>query len=254
MTDKGASLSHTIGHATDSLAVTSRSTLTAAKETRKKAELDAQLLANRIALLKQEEDKALKKIEDTQKRAREILELRTDNSSKFEEKEKHYKQRWETIRNAQLQNAYRRDKTKATREANLEALRQAKREQVEAIKSERSENLLAKKGREALARSINADRSNHVRAQKEEAKRRLEMHRLKKLDNYQIEYQDRVLREEDLRQRTESLVAKMEKEEMELIQRLQNTQALQRSAYHDLENALDGRSEGSPAMEKSIKT
>ena len=35
-----------------------RACLTTAKESRKRAELDAQLLANRIALLKQEEEKA----------------------------------------------------------------------------------------------------------------------------------------------------------------------------------------------------
>lgn len=228
----------------------SRSTLTAAKETRKKAELDAQLLANRIALLKQEEEKAMKKIEDTQKRAGDIMDLRNQNQSKFQEKEHHYKQRWEVIRNLQVQNSYRRDKTKASREANLEALRENKREHVNKIKGEKSENLLAKKERESLARTINCDRTNHVKQQKEEAKRRQEMERLKKLENYRIEYENRVLREEELRQRTEALVAKMEKEEMELIQRLQNTQALQRSAYEELEYALN---EGPSPAQKGIE-
>eukprot|EP00397_Hematodinium_sp_SG-2012_P030569 GEMP01032389.1.p1 GENE.GEMP01032389.1~~GEMP01032389.1.p1 ORF type:complete len:262 (+),score=59.19 GEMP01032389.1:173-958(+) len=220
----------------------SRSTLTAAKETRKRAELDAQLLANRIALLKQEEEKAMKKIEDTQKRAHEIMDLRNQNHNKFQEKEHHYKQRWELIRNTQLQNNYRRDKTKATREANMEALRETKRDQVSKIKCEKSENLLAKKERESQTRTINMDRTNHVRQQKESAKRRQEMERLKKLDDYRLEYEGRVLREEELRQRTESLVSKMEKEEMELIQRLQNTQAMQRNAYEELEYALKGKS------------
>jgi len=53
-----------------------RSNLTGAKEARKRAELDAQLLANRIALLKQEEEKAWKKIDETRKRAGEIVGLR----------------------------------------------------------------------------------------------------------------------------------------------------------------------------------
>lgn len=34
------------------------------------------------------------------------------------------------------------------------------------------------------------------------------------------------------------MVARMEQEELELIQRLQNTQLLQKAAYEDLENAL----------------
>ena len=46
---------------------------TEAKSMRKRAEEDAKLLANRIALLKQEEAKALKKIEETRKKAQEIM-------------------------------------------------------------------------------------------------------------------------------------------------------------------------------------
>lgn len=59
-----------------------RSNLTGAKEARKRAELDAQLLANRIALLKQEEEKAWKKIDETRKRANEIVGLRTQNEGR----------------------------------------------------------------------------------------------------------------------------------------------------------------------------
>lgn len=46
---------------------------------RKKAEEDARMLANRVALLQLEEKKALKKIEETRKKAREILELKQRN-------------------------------------------------------------------------------------------------------------------------------------------------------------------------------
>ena len=47
-----------------------------AKELRKRADEDAKILANRIALLKQEEQKAWKKIDETRKRARAIMETR----------------------------------------------------------------------------------------------------------------------------------------------------------------------------------
>merc|ERR1712203_1011198 len=83
--------------------------LTSAKESRKRAELDAQLLANRIALLKQEEEKAWKKIEETRKRAHEITELRNQNEEKFAAKEQFYKAKWESIRSAQAQNQQNRD-------------------------------------------------------------------------------------------------------------------------------------------------
>merc|ERR1719169_40194 len=90
--------------------------LTAAKESRKRAELDAQLLANRIALLKQEEEKAWKKIEETRKRAAEIVQLRKQNEQKYVAKEEFYKQKWESIRAAQAQNAYQRDLAKSGRD------------------------------------------------------------------------------------------------------------------------------------------
>merc|ERR1719253_894748 len=91
----------------------SRRDLTKAKEARKRAELDAQLLANRIALLKQEEEKAWKKIDETRSRAGEIVGLRSVNEGKFMAKEDFYKGKWEGIRQAQAQNAYNRDKAKA---------------------------------------------------------------------------------------------------------------------------------------------
>jgi hypothetical protein len=47
-----------------------------AKKQRKDIERDAQLLANRIALLKQEEMRTWKKIEETKKRATEVVTLK----------------------------------------------------------------------------------------------------------------------------------------------------------------------------------
>lgn len=50
-----------------------------AKKARKKLEEDARLLANRIALLENEEKKALKKIQETKKKAEEITTLKKRN-------------------------------------------------------------------------------------------------------------------------------------------------------------------------------
>ena len=49
-------------------------------------ERDAQLLANRIALLKQEEVKTWKKIEETRKRANEVFKLKQRNNEKVQAK------------------------------------------------------------------------------------------------------------------------------------------------------------------------
>ena len=58
---------------------------TKARDERRRAERDEQLLANRIALLKQEEAKAWKKIQQTKVRAEEVLRLREENRRRGQE-------------------------------------------------------------------------------------------------------------------------------------------------------------------------
>ncbi len=54
-------------------------------------------------------------------------------------------------------------------------------------------------------------------------------------------YESKIEQEEELLDEKIRIVHDMEKEEMELIQRLQNTQMLQQQAYEALEGALRGR-------------
>merc|ERR1719273_3070084 len=99
-------------------------------------------------------------------------------------------------------------------------------------------NLKQKKEREASERHQNQERSAYLKARKDDAKRKLEEDRLAQLDKFREDYEARTAQEEMLRARTDALVARMEKEEMELIQRLQNTQTVQKTAYEELEAAL----------------
>lgn len=57
--------------------------LKGAKQDRQQIEKDAELLANRIALLKQEEMRTWKKIEETRKRARDVLEMKRINEERI---------------------------------------------------------------------------------------------------------------------------------------------------------------------------
>ena len=68
-----------------------RQKLAASKDARKKAEADVQLLANRLRLLRAEEAKALKIIEDVRKRTREVLETRMKNQQMLLD-QSHFKQ------------------------------------------------------------------------------------------------------------------------------------------------------------------
>jgi hypothetical protein len=57
--------------------------LIGAKQNRQQIEKDAELLANRIALLKQEEMRTWKKIEETRKRAQDVLEMKRINEERI---------------------------------------------------------------------------------------------------------------------------------------------------------------------------
>jgi hypothetical protein len=215
-----------------------QASLAAAKESRKRAELDAQLLANRIALLKQEEEKAWKKIEETRKRANEITDLRAQNEQKFAAKEEFYKNKWDSIKAAQTKNHENREKSRAVREAARNGLMDARHSNAARSKQQSHQILQSKKEREAQERLANLERGDMIKQKKEEARRRMEYERIAALERAREEYEQRATQEDLLRSRTEALVANMEKEEMELIQRLQNTQTVQRNAYEELEAAL----------------
>merc|ERR1712039_708666 len=105
-------------------------------------------------------------------------------------------------------------------------------------KEQSQQMLLHKKERQSAELQANTERSNMIKQKKEDAKRKLEEDRLAQLEKFREDYEARAAQEELLRARTDALVAKMEKEEMELIQRLQNTQTVQRNAYEELEMAL----------------
>ena len=75
---------------------------------------------------------------------------------------------------------------------------------------------------------MNADRSSYFKQKRKNAKRTLEEGRLAQLDMFRDDYKSRIVQEDLLCQRTDAVVAKMEKEETEpLNEQLQNTQSAQ---------------------------
>lgn len=110
-----------------------------AKMARKKAEEDHRLLSNRIALLKQEEQKAWKKFDETKKRTNEILVAKQRNKEIAEE-------RAERLRQKQEEEYMRRQislQYKETIKANVDATKRNHddklRREVENLKNEKRE-------------------------------------------------------------------------------------------------------------------
>eukprot|EP00439_Symbiodinium_sp_Y106_P065166 s850_g10.t1 len=95
---------------------------------------------------------------ETRKRASEIVELRKQNEQKFSAKEHFYKQKWESIRQAQATNAQQREKAKAVREQTRHSLMEQKHVNASSTKQQSQQMLLQKKEREAAERQANLER------------------------------------------------------------------------------------------------
>lgn len=100
--------------------------------------------------------------------------------------------------------------------------------------------------RDALAAQRIQTRANNrnVKAQIQQGKNRAQQLRQQmaeeKRARARIDLYRRAENEANIRQGHEREVTAMELDELDLIARLQNTQSVQRNAYEDLENALNG--------------
>lgn len=214
--------------------------LSEAKQLRKRAEDDARLLSNRIALLKQEELKAVKKIEETQRKAQEIIraKVRSQEEQKKKDELKSKKQNEEGLK--MQKNKQLREQIKGTKQQALhyrmskayhdsQLLKMAHEENTRKIEDVRAEELAHK----VLMK-------NTVKRQHEEAEEKRKKMMEDKREKIRKEHEKKVEEENKRRREREEEVIRMEQEELELIQRLQNTQLLQKSAYEDLENVMSG--------------
>lgn len=209
------------------------------KNNRKRAEADLQLLSNRIALLRLEEQKSLQKVQETKKRAQEILEIKKRNENSVQQrimlnvnKEMEVK---EVHEKAIRERDARRAKLAVTREQLVESKRQVARQ----LRSEQ-------KLHEESAGSVKAaaEQRNHQKAQ-EEKKRREAMQQRKEEEKRKREMEIReaqmrkIRAEEEKRRETEKVIAQLEEEERSLIERLKKTQAMQEKAIESLQQSLE---------------
>lgn len=225
--------------------------LMTAKQMRKRAEEDARLLANRIALLKQEEAKAWKKIEETRKRSKEIMETRArhlEAAKKKEEErqaaEEEKKLRLMQIRMQKQQQLQAKEFSALSQKEKLaleaDTVREAKRRYKDQIETQQSESLRQ-----------NSQIKHQIKSKKKEAEERRKLEAEQRALRAKAELERKIVEENEARLARERLVEAMEQEEMELIQRLQNTQLLQRSAYEDLELALSGQVDAAAALART---
>jgi hypothetical protein len=86
--------------------------LRASKKARQRADEDAKLLENRIKLLRQEEEKARKKINETKKRAKDIITTKKRNTEKQKQKKDFMKRNEQEENKRAIQNENMRNEIK----------------------------------------------------------------------------------------------------------------------------------------------
>jgi len=197
--------------------------LTAMKKERKKAEQDANLLSNRLNLLKGEEDKTLKKIEVTRKKTQEKM-------TSLQQQEEHLKQKIELREQRERDLEVKKEQNqKLKTDINLNTM--MKREmKMKQIMEEAALLKAQKKNNEELLKYIkieemtnNKSRAEFIRNQQqmnEEKKRAME---LEKKNGFKMELEKKILEEQRLKDDADNKLVNLEQEEIEIMKRIRTT-------------------------------
>lgn len=151
------------------------------KRARKLAEDDATRLYNRVRQLQKEEEKAQKRIQDTKKKANEIIKLRERNELVKQEKELRMAQLQELIEQQKLENQRMKEeatKNKIEQENKVFADKVSVVQQTKDEKAE-LEKLLAES--KLLSRKEALEQKEYIRKQQEDARKKIEQLKVAKL-------------------------------------------------------------------------
>ncbi len=209
-----------------------------AQQARRAAAEDAQRLANRLAQLRKEEQKSLKRIEETRRRAQQILDLRKRNEIVRIEKERLAHERATELAGLAQTLASVRDEHVVRKRKTVEALKQQKELSKREVMVQREKNDRMLKEQQIANRKAAVSSKETIRARQAELRAKKERNSELRLIEARQEFDKRVNEERKATSAKEKEIASMAKEEMMLIKTLQQKQKLQTEAYMELEQAL----------------
>eukprot|EP00830_Metopus_es_P019960 TRINITY_DN7673_c0_g1_i2.p1 TRINITY_DN7673_c0_g1~~TRINITY_DN7673_c0_g1_i2.p1 ORF type:complete len:356 (-),score=123.78 TRINITY_DN7673_c0_g1_i2:59-1087(-) len=221
-----------------------RQKLLESKMARKKTEEDAKVLMNRLMLLKNEEQKAWKKIEETKKRAEEIMKMRQRNAEMQRKREERERLQEEEKKKKTETNISFKQQTKSKIELSKlkkQSINQAKANMARIEKTESLEVMEQQKQEHYLK---NYTKRKDIQESEKDALERKKREIEERKEKAKAALEEKILEEQRQRLQKESELARMEQEEEELIQKLKNTQLHQQAALSDLEHALEAQSPG----------
>jgi len=208
------------------------------KRERMRAEEDVKLLANRLQHLRAEEEKAVKRIQETQNRTNEILTLKERNS-----KSKQFHTSLKTTRQVSImgstqENLTRAEERKRAKEQIEEKKNREREEQVLKLKAQRNMNEKAIKAAREQSLQKSVLQKERVK-QHEEELRRKKVLQTQKLEDKQIKEALQRLRDEQRRLAiAEQSIRDMEGAEESFIDRLKQAQVDERKAYEFLKGVV----------------
>ena len=205
------------------------------KQERKKAEENAKLLDNRLNLLKSEEIKTLKNIELTKKKANDKFQnlqfLLQNKNIKNEAKKKKEK---DLIQKKQ-QNKLMISKIKNNTAMNKAKLKKQIEEEAKLLKIQKIYNkqLISFLNEEKM--NANKAKCNNIKSEKKFFNEKKRMNNIEKKRKLREELEKKLIEEYKLKEDAENKRFKAEKEESEIIKKLQNTTQLQQNIKNEYE-------------------
>lgn len=201
-------------------------------------EADVQLMANRLARLKAEEVKAMKKVDAMRRKADEILAQKQRNLQKYQMKYQHVAAEYETLQQQAAQQAYLRQQHKENLRLSKEMIAREKRDNAVAIKQASKENewLAAKFKQEEVAR--NRMSRDFIRSRQREFTTRKQQYKEYLAKHLDEETEMRIAEEQQALTENIRGIEKMSEDEKNLLDRLKALNSAHQEASNELAAAL----------------
>lgn len=210
-----------------------------AKAHRKRAEVDLQLLSNRIALLRQEDQKATTKVNVTKERASQIVEIKKRVESSGTQRAAVQMSREYNIKRARERATKEREDRKQRLERSKELLYMSKVAMANEKKIH-SERLAEISKKDKVKLEIEKrQRAEESRRRSEVIKQQREKELKIKDAKKQMEYEQKLLEETRRTQEAEALIQELEAEEKYLLDKLRKTTQMQKKAMKTLKESVN---------------
>ncbi|CAM9872702.1 unnamed protein product, partial [Chrysoparadoxa australica] len=210
-----------------------------AKNSRKRAEADVQLLANRLAHLKVEEEKARKKVEETQARAREIIAQKRRNQDLQKMREASHREKSKVLGDGQKKTTQKKLQMQETLAHKKKELVHNRHSTAKSTREEKQSLQMELQDQRARQIEENRRRTDNVRKHREELRRKREEEERRRKKQQQLEYSRKIAEESNKTLEAERLISQLERDEDALIARLKKAHEEQRKAYSALQSSLE---------------